>query len=69
MAKGIMNSRPISPLSEDPNDIDPLTPFHFLIGRSITLFQAQASLICKSHLSAGWKHFQSFQKQLWKRWR
>ena len=27
-----LNSRPLSPLSEDPRNIEPLTPGHFLIG-------------------------------------
>lgn len=68
IAEGIMNSRPISPLSEDSNDLIPLTPFHFLLGRSIIPFQAQMSLSSKLRLSASWKLLQSLQKQLWKRW-
>ena len=29
------NSRPLSPISNDPNDLTPLTPAHFLIGDSL----------------------------------
>lgn len=35
MVEACLNSRPLTPLSNDPSDLQPLTPGHFLIGEAI----------------------------------
>lgn len=63
-----MNSRPLMPLSNDPNDLYALTPSHFLIGESLTsLPQEDVRYIAENRL----KHFKHLQQQVqhfWQRW-
>ncbi|XP_075990222.1 uncharacterized protein LOC142985868 [Anticarsia gemmatalis] len=35
--EAVLNSRPLTPLFNDPTDLTPLTPAHFLIGRSLIM--------------------------------
>ncbi|GFT93534.1 integrase catalytic domain-containing protein [Trichonephila clavipes] len=46
--EAVLNSRPLSPLSSDPNDLNPLTPGHFLTNYAISSFPEPytASILC-----------------------
>ncbi|XP_054715530.1 uncharacterized protein LOC129225009 [Uloborus diversus] len=63
-----MNSRPVTPLSSDPNDLDPLTPGHFLIGAPLLAmpesYQAENSLSYTSRF----KLIQALREGFWRRW-
>lgn len=64
-----MNSRPIHPLSDDPNDMQALTPGHFLVGEPMVLPIGFA--IGSESDSIGVKLFKQREKMLehfWKRW-
>ncbi|XP_062556914.1 uncharacterized protein LOC134221744 [Armigeres subalbatus] len=67
-AECIMNSRPLTPLSNDPQDLSVLTPGHFLLGESIyQLPEPDFSQVPTNRLN----HFQATQRtiaDLWKRW-
>lgn len=65
--ESILNSRPLSPLSTDPSDYEPLTPAHFLIGRFSTVADPDLGHVNEGKMS-NWQRVQSLQQHLWKRW-
>ncbi|XP_015437897.1 PREDICTED: uncharacterized protein LOC107193036 [Dufourea novaeangliae] len=66
--EAILNSRPLTPLSSDPNDPSALTPAHFLIGNSLTsLPETDFSVIPANRLSK-WQHIQKVKQDFWTRW-
>ncbi|XP_037827391.1 uncharacterized protein LOC119615458, partial [Lucilia sericata] len=67
--EAILNSRPLTPLSSDPNDLRPLTPAHFLIGRPLTsLPEPNLCTVNPSSLKS-YKLIQWIQQHFWERWR
>ncbi|XP_050063237.1 uncharacterized protein LOC126552565 [Aphis gossypii] len=66
--EGVLNSRPMTPLSNDPSDCQALTPSHFLIGGIITLPpDSDLSAVPMSRLKK-FEMVQSCIQQFWKRW-
>ncbi|OAD46946.1 hypothetical protein WN48_06677 [Eufriesea mexicana] len=63
------NSRPLCPLTDDPTDLSPLTPGHFLIGDFLTS-QPEADLL---HLQTNklnrYQLLQAMLQHFWNRWR
>ncbi|XP_033229243.1 uncharacterized protein LOC117180826 [Belonocnema kinseyi] len=66
--EAILNSRPISPLSSDPNDLRPLTPGHFLIGGPLTSFSQMDFQDTTSNRLSAWQHAQKLRQHFWARW-
>ncbi|XP_054722391.1 uncharacterized protein LOC129232176 [Uloborus diversus] len=62
-----LNSRPLTPLSNDPQDLQPLTPGHFLIGAPMTSFpeEVPSQPAC---LRKRWNLIQHLRGQFWRRW-
>lgn len=65
-----LNSRPIVPLSDDPSDLQPLTPGHFIAGRPL-LQRPLADDV--EHLPenrlTNWGRCQKLMQTFWRRWK
>ena len=62
-----LNNRPLTPVSDDPNNLEALTPNHFLLGRS---FQALPSLVPgdEPDLRRRYTKAQAYANAIWVRW-
>lgn len=66
--EAILNSRPISAMSNDPNDLTCLTPGHFLVGSSLMAYpDKDCSEIPENRLSL-YQRLTQMQQGFWKRW-
>lgn len=66
--EAILNSRPISPMSDDPNDMQVLTPGHFLIGSFMVTIPSVDFSQTPSNKLSSWQNIQKVKQDLWKRW-
>ncbi|GJQ73837.1 hypothetical protein Trydic_g18774 [Trypoxylus dichotomus] len=66
--EGILNSRPIFPMSSDPNDLNALTPGHFLIGRPISYLPQPNLLEVKENNLSRYQRLQQMTQHIWTRW-
>ncbi|XP_062540956.1 uncharacterized protein LOC134208994 [Armigeres subalbatus] len=63
-----LNSRPITPLSMDPSDLQALTPSHFIIGRPMNAMPEPDLTAAPPNRLTGWQHMQQIAQHFWKRW-
>lgn len=66
--EAILNSRPLSPLSSDPRDLNPLTPSHFLIGRPLTSIPEPDLTETKENRLTKFQRIQQLFQHFWRRW-
>ena len=67
-AESLMNSRPLTHVSSDCNDLEAITPNHFLLGRAnmtIPLDVVTDRDLCSRKR---WKHAQVMANHFWERW-
>ena len=67
--EAIMNNRPLTPVSCDPNDLRPLTPNHLILLSESTLLPPGIFTADDSYGVKRWKTVQHLANQFWQRWK
>ncbi|XP_024889769.1 uncharacterized protein LOC112466111 [Temnothorax curvispinosus] len=63
-----LNSRPLCPLTDDPNDLNALTPGHFLIGGAPTIIPEPSLEAVKVARLSRWQLIRQMLDSFWTRW-
>ncbi|XP_030758032.1 uncharacterized protein LOC115883763 [Sitophilus oryzae] len=66
--ESILNSRPLCPLTQDPDDLAALTPGHFLIRRPLTTLPEINLTDVPINRLTKWQHLQMMSQHYWNRW-
>lgn len=66
--EGLLNSRPLCPVSASEEDLEVLTPAHFLIGRSLnSIIEPDLTNILENRLKK-WQRLTKIVQLIWKKW-
>ena len=66
--EGVLNSRPLCPLTEDPEELEALTPGHFLIGTALNALPECPAEDSRATQVNRYKHLQLLVQQFWTKW-
>ncbi|GFU79682.1 uncharacterized protein TNCV_4036891 [Trichonephila clavipes] len=66
--EAVLNSQPICPLSNDPNDVETLTPAHFLVGSSLVAVPDPDYTEIPMNRLSRWQLVQKMNQHFWRRW-
>lgn len=66
--EAILNSRPLSALSSDSNDLSYLSPGHFLVGSSLISYPEPDITQVKMNRLSRWQRLEQIRQHFWKRW-
>ncbi|XP_050302472.1 uncharacterized protein LOC126740480 [Anthonomus grandis grandis] len=66
--EAILNSRPLCEMSSNPNDLECLTPGHFLTMEALTAPPDEALIDIPFHRLKRWQLIQQLHQSFWKRW-
>lgn len=64
----IMNSRPLTPITEDPDDLEILTPAHFLVGGPLVSIIEPDLRDTSDKCLSRWQKLTQMQQIFWKKW-
>lgn len=67
--EAVLNSRPICPISQDPNDLEALTPGHFIIGDALNAIPEQNVENVSSNRLTRYQHIRQMVEHFWNRWK
>lgn len=66
--EALLNSRPLSPISSEPDDMSPLTPAHFLIGRPLTALPTPNYEDQSTSRLTRYQRIEQIRQHFWTRW-
>jgi len=66
--EALLNSRPLTPESADPSDLNALTPGHFLIGAPLTSAPDPSVCDINDNRLSRWQLVQKMYQSFWTRW-
>lgn len=66
--EAILNSRPLIPLSSDPNDLNYLSPGHFLVGSPLNSFPTPNLENVNTNTLIRWQMIEQMRQHFWRRW-
>lgn len=66
--EAILNSRPLTALSDDPTEFSALTPAHFLIGRKLTSVSESYLKDLPVNRLSNFQHIEKVKQHFWARW-
>jgi len=66
--EAILNSRPLTAISSNPNDLNYLSPGHFLVGNTLTSYPEMDIMEVKVNRLSRWQMLERIRQHFWKRW-
>lgn len=66
--EAVLNSRPLTPLTTDPSDLEYLSPGHFLIGQPLLAVPTRVSFESRVNLTQRWKLLDQCHQAFWRCW-